>query len=243
MPRSHRAAPAVLPTRVGMVRGICFFFSLINRSPHARGDGPPTAPNVLAVALFSPRAWGWSGPSRKHHRPALVLPTRVGMVRRTGTENETSRRSPHARGDGPGPGGGWGSERAFSPRAWGWSAHAPCRCRCDAVLPTRVGMVRVRRAARVRSHRSPHARGDGPISSYLLSVSSAFSPRAWGWSAVPTPPPPTAPVLPTRVGMVRAPCRRGPCSGSSPHARGDGPRKTRPAELHRSFSPRAWGWS
>ena len=52
--------------------------------------------------------------------------------------------SPHARGDGPfGALPEW-AQGLFSPRAWGWSEiRAATGCR-EIVLPTRVGMVRLR---------------------------------------------------------------------------------------------------
>jgi hypothetical protein len=65
----------------------------------------------------------------------------------------------------------------FSPRAWGWSAHAPGRSRCSHVLPTRVGMVRPNERRLSQSHRSPHARGDGPMRLVKSPYMSVFSTR------------------------------------------------------------------
>ena len=94
-----------------------------SRSPHARGDGPsivadhvarvevlptrvgmvrPTPPAGDRTAMFSPRAWGWSGCMRRQSTHRVVLPTRVGMVRRWTRCSSPTRCSPHARGDGPG---------------------------------------------------------------------------------------------------------------------------------------------
>ncbi len=92
-------------------------------SPHARGDGPAVSNTKLAVALFSPRAWGWSDSRSQHCHPPLVLPTRVGMVRIISTANRARSSSPHARGDGPFELDLFPSILEFSPRAWGWSGH------------------------------------------------------------------------------------------------------------------------
>ncbi len=71
-----------------------------------------------------------------------VLPTRVGMVRRTHGGRAMSACSPHPRGDGPLLLDAEIVVRVFSPPAWGWSAGLVRLTLFDAVLPTRVGMVR-----------------------------------------------------------------------------------------------------
>ena len=53
------------------------------RSPHVRGDGPAAPGSEQEQGLFSPRAWGWSGPRIERRGLAQVLPTCVGMVRRS----------------------------------------------------------------------------------------------------------------------------------------------------------------
>ncbi len=111
----------VLPTRVGMVRGLGRHGPKPSGSPHARGDGPLRKTVLALTARFSPRAWGWSG----HPVPVVtyrwVLPTRVGMVRCRQQISRIRRRSPHARGDGPVDVEGARVNLKFSPRAWGWS--------------------------------------------------------------------------------------------------------------------------
>ena len=211
-----------------------------------------------------------------------VLPTCVGMVRECG-RHAIQRGSPHVRGDGPierkscaviefSP-RAWGwSERGirithdddrFSPRAWGWSV-VPFRWDSfTCVLPTCVGMVRIYRGMFIGSPSSPHVRGDGPNPIPRPTVRDRFSPRAWGWSAVSGLGEREALVLPTCVGMVRTSRGWSPFHASSPHVRGDGPRRSRhELSMHRSphvrgdgptpcgnfslrseFSPRAWGWS
>ncbi len=54
----------VFPTRVGMDRTWPRGGKSTSSFPHARGDGPLTVPLSLPSAMFSPRAWGWTGEKR-----------------------------------------------------------------------------------------------------------------------------------------------------------------------------------
>ncbi len=195
--------PDVLPTRVGMVRGRAAGGVQNERSPHARGDGPLMLPAGVGVMLFSPRAWGWSGLDVPRASVLIVLPTRVGMVRFRPICCPFRARSPHARGDGPPFLPPRHPRHRFSPRAWGWSEHLAGAGLAAGVLPTRVGMVREKRGPLSFTVRSPHARGDGPETRREERSIAAFSPRAWGWSALPLESVTCCTVLPTRVGMVR----------------------------------------
>ncbi len=151
--------------------------------------------------------------------------------------------SPHTRGDGPFMKLGILPWDEFSPHAWGWSEMHRVRVLLAAVLPTRVGMVRVR-ATTLRSHRrSPHTRGDGPRGILLVLSAWAFSPHAWGWSERRRTSGVDTIVLPTRVGMVRRLRHQRHRLRRSPHTRGDGPRTMRWWRRWRWFSPHAWGWS
>jgi len=133
--------------------------------------------------------------------------------------------------------------QAFSPRAWGWSVPRLYCEPSERVLPTCVGMVRCDACGGSKGERSPHVRGDGPLSPLLATSMLLFSPRAWGWSDPQMGAAAAIAVLPTCVGMVRVDGSARAINGCSPHVRGDGPhlhyRRTAPA----SFSPRAWGWS
>ena len=73
----------VLPTRVGMVRHCRASRGLVRGAPHPRGDGPFMQLGLLPWSECSPPAWGWSAAPLKQRTIASVLPTRVGMVRRT----------------------------------------------------------------------------------------------------------------------------------------------------------------
>ncbi len=97
-----RRLPVVLPTRVGMVRSTGNRRSPRRSSPHPRGDGPISFSRPPSAKPFSPPAWGWSGVPVPMPRGVVVLPTRVGMVRRSSRLCRAPARSPHPRGDGPG---------------------------------------------------------------------------------------------------------------------------------------------
>ena len=155
----------------------------------------------------------------------------------------TSICSPHTRGDGPGQSAESSQAQGFSPHAWGWSAYGLPLIPCFNVLPTRVGMVLLYRSSVRKSRSSPHTRGDGPAPRSPVNCRRAFSPHAWGWSAVTRLFAGRRRVLPTRVGMVRliSAAPRGPLR--SPHTRGDGPSKWKPKIRACPFSPHAWGWS
>src|SRR5271165_5281569 len=213
------------------------------RSPHTRGDGPNTTTGFATINWFSPHAWGWSEKAKPDAEGHLVLPTRVGMVRKGEAECRRPSCSPHTRGDGP----RWieigAALLSFSPHAWGWSEALQIILTPEDVLPTRVGMVR-----RCKSHKSlqvgsPHTRGDGPWRSWWLSAQTAFSPHAWGWSAGRILCGGIWDVLPTRVGMVRRDKWATSAAARSPHTRGDGPYQPRGCRPRTQFSPHAWGWS
>ncbi len=215
------------------------------------------------ISVFSPHAWGWSSRCLSARLRWKVLPTRVGMVRRTSPFHIRRLCSPHTRGDGPGRSAGITTRTTFSPHAWGWSELTFQRHGDQPVLPTRVGMVRVNGIGIKSGISSPHTRGDGPFMLRWPSPDLMFSPHAWGWSARAgdseganwfsphawgwsgRPPswPCLLPVLPTRVGMVRSPARAQRISACSPHTRGDGPETRCPPPLPTAFSPHAWGWS
>ncbi len=212
-------------------------------SPHPRGDGPQADILDQLITRFSPPAWGWSDFPDTFQRWRAVLPTRVGMVRSACGCCLAPWRSPHPRGDGPAEGTMPFRIVLFSPPAWGWSAMRAGLTTRTAVLPTRVGMVRLG----VRRHRrdcgSPHPRGDGPTPSRPARCRFRFSPPAWGWSARSQQREIRRRVLPTRVGMVRGRGYLLVNYASSPHPRGDGPMKRAVAAIARRFSPPAWGWS
>ena len=66
-------------------------------------------------------------------------------------------------------------------------------------------------------------RGDGPFLNSLLISREAFSPRAWGWSAMTALQHFGNCVFPTCVGMVRSRAEWLEAMEGFPHVRGDGP--------------------
>ena len=52
------------------------------------------------------------------------------------------------------------------------------------MLPTHVGMDRLRPQLGERRCDAPHARGDGPALSAALKYALLCSPRTWGWTAI-----------------------------------------------------------
>src|SRR5271157_406738 len=174
----------VLPTCVGMVRvqGPCG--RVTRGSPHVRGDGPVFFGGRGTRLLFSPRAWGWSGNDKLFMKGVTVLPTCVGMVRKSAAAGTGDWGSPHVRGDGPHTPPVIHTLWVFSPRAWGWSGRLRSQPGSFSVLPTCVGMVRPDREDQAFRACSPHVRGDGPIGVVQLADRHPFSPRAWGWSGL-----------------------------------------------------------
>ncbi len=233
----------VLPTRVGMVRGFSDRVVWSPGSPHPRGDGPPDAFFASTRSMFSPPAWGWSVGIWIDNATNVVLPTRVGMVRRLPSASLGCPCSPHPRGDGPVSALSSLDFTLFSPPAWGWSGATPRSTPETLVLPTRVGMVRARPLRQPHDRSSPHPRGDGPKSASTAGLSFTFSPPAWGWSVGQQSQHILPHVLPTRVGMVRRRVVAISPNLGSPHPRGDGPSIAESTGITLVFSPPAWGWS
>ncbi len=91
--------------------------------------------------------------------------------------------------------------------------------------------------------RSPHARGDGPLTHGWGTIVLSESPRTWGWTADPWLGNHRSFGVPTHVGMDRAGVRRNEHGKRSPHARGDGPPGQPNADIAVEESPRTWGWT
>ena len=220
---AHGKAKIVVPTRVGMVRVDGRAHHRETRCPHARGDGPVICTADGEGVALSPRAWGWSDSFMETLDRAVVVPTRVGMVRAAAGQKVESGSCPHARGDGPSCSPANVTDSSLSPRAWGWSVY-PTRVPLWAcVVPTRVGMVRLVTLITQPEQRCPHARGDGPLVVEASTPNTALSPRAWGWSALVFLWAWGSLVVPTRVGMVRLSMHSLLSGRGCPHARGDGP--------------------
>ncbi len=214
----------VVPTRVGMVRR------------HAESCERP--------ARLSPPAWGWSVVWQFKTHAHQLSPPAWGWSALAISVRQTADGCPHPRGDGPSlrrrccvewlscphPRGD-GPQQSFvklqstivvPTRVGMVRLRMPCDNHAD-VVPTRVGMVRIQLVL-TDSPRCPHPRGDGPRTPTSCDTSIRVVPTRVGMVR-------TSlarlsrhwDVVPTRVGMVR---------------RHDGcPR------VQAALSPPAWGWS
>ena len=211
--------------------------------PHARGGAPAKVLLPTLGALSSPRTWGCSGGGRRprhwhrvsprtwgcsdrtpdEKKKARVLPTHVGVLRRTSISTAMRRCPPHARGGAPPVEHPSTVAQGSSPRTWGCSAGTAPAGRADHVLPTHVGVLRHRHRRRPTTRGPPHARGGAPAYRRATYTAPTSSPRTWGCSACSSASRPADAVLPTHVGVLR---RLGPRSGQS-----------------RSSSPHTWGCS
>ena len=193
----------LLPTPVGMFRFKIHATQKAFTSPHARGDVPTINPRRWTNRNFSPRPWGCSGALGELVGDRPLLPTPVGMFRRSRTRAAGSPASPHPRGDIPPARTAVKTHAHFSPRPWGCSAVPIPDNATKALLPTPVGMFRPPSNGCAGRFASPHARGDVPKQLGPGYADDLFSPRPWGCSAgrVGGLHPPE--LLPTPVGMFR----------------------------------------
>src|SRR5690606_16081884 len=67
-----------------------------------------------------------------------------------------------------------------SPRAWGCTVSVQALSEGGVVVPTRVGVYRLRRWPRFAVWGRPHARGGVPPASVVAGFAEPSSPRAWG---------------------------------------------------------------
>ena len=99
--RPRRDFLDMLPTHVGMDRLEEGHEQHHQDAPHARGDGPPRNGTEPTSERCSPRTWGWTTNREPMPHRSAMLPTHVGMDRRSPAELGTRQHAPHARGDGP----------------------------------------------------------------------------------------------------------------------------------------------
>ena len=202
-------------------------FACVNSSPHARGDVPRSGEQHAFLGCFSPRPWGCSDAHVADPPSVVLLPTPVGMFLTADRCTSSNRTSPHARGDVPQPRRRVLPDALFSPRPWGCSALLGPARQSQALLPTPVGMFRASSMSASDPTASPHARGDVPATMKPNCRRPAFSPRPWGCSARRSSRRNSPPLLPTPVGMFRACPSSIVGASTSPHARGDVPRRSR----------------
>ncbi len=92
---------------------------------------------------------------------------------------------------------------AFSPHAWGCTFLPDAVARGELVFPTRVGVYRITASEHTVIQRFPHTRGGVPAHGEKLEQLQAFSPHAWGCTAVLVGDALGDVVFPTRVGVYR----------------------------------------
>ncbi len=223
MPCRGRRVTRVVPTHVGVDRTRHSPPSSTRSRPHARGGGPGPLASKLGFSSSSPRTWGWTDGHLELAHRVDVVPTHVGVDRKTPSTARSGSGRPHARGGGP-------------------YRRPPCRSgHCG--FPTHVGVDR--RDDSGYRHRCcrPHARGGGPAKATPAGVAVASSPRTWGWTASDRHPRAWLMVVPTHVGVDRAVVNRPGGIPSRPHARGGGPAQG-PSRMGGCWSsPRTWGWT
>jgi len=99
--RALRSNAGVFPTRVGMDRLPVLHRPVVDRVPHASGDGPSAIQKKRGSPKCSPREWGWTELWMVAGQDLDVFPTRVGMDRRSRAGLSLTASVPHASGDGP----------------------------------------------------------------------------------------------------------------------------------------------
>src|SRR5450759_1132757 len=171
----------------------------------------------------SPRTWGWTVGCEHALEVAEVVPTHVGVDRYGEAISADFASRPHARGGGPFASDAKRWAGMSSPRTWGWTDHLCDNTREQLVVPTHVGVDRVR---------DPTSR---PI--------PWSSPRTWGWTDWQDQREDSGAVVPTHVGVDRKlalACLRTECR---PHSRGGGPSGMDQISPSPLSSPRTWGWT
>lgn len=142
--RARRAGrnPVSSPRAWGWTAGQGDLPSPLLSSPQAWG-GPPAGLRSGNPRPSSPRAWGWTVDVAEGGQAGNVVPTGVGVDRRTAGRHVDSRLS--------------------SPWVWGWTDPAPPRVGGDhQVVPTGVGVDRWQLCSVAGWLRRPHGRGGGP---------------------------------------------------------------------------------
>ena len=213
----------LLPAHAGMVRSAGTGRRRAPPAPRARGDGPQLGDLSDEALVCSPRTRGWSPPT-------------------CGPAN-TSQAAPRARGDGPRRRSGRRRAGYCSPRTRGWSHDERWHEKRGGLLPAHAGMVLSVSVSSGWTRSAPRARGDGPRTMTLRSVTGRCSPRTRGWSPAQQRAGRLADLLPAHAGMVPDPVRAATQPTPAPRARGDGPGSYALRVATFSCSPRTRGWS
>ena len=168
--------------------------------PHACGDKPCTHPLRCQNLGSSPRVWGQVGKPLIRLSVSRIIPTRVGTSARSACDLPYVQDHPHACGD-----------KYFcqvrhrhvvgsSPRVWGQVSASSSFNKYKGIIPTRVGTSGIVDMSHITHQDHPHACGDKTDDKTSTRTDNGSSPRVWGQERCSARIPPTAGIIPTRVG-------------------------------------------
>ena len=129
-----------------------------------------------------------------------IIPTRVGTSARSACDLPYVQDHPHACGD-----------KYFcqvrhrhvvgsSPRVWGQVSASSSFNKYKGIIPTRVGTSGIVDRSHITHQDHPHASGDKTDDKTSTRTDNGSSPRVWGQERCSARIPPTAGIIPTRVG-------------------------------------------
>ena len=129
-----------------------------------------------------------------------IIPTRVGTSARSACDLPYVQDHPHACGD-----------KYFcqvrhrhvvgsSPRVWGQVSASSSFNKYKGIIPTRVGTSGIVDMSHITHQDHPHACGDKTDDKTSTRTDNGSSPRVWGQERCSARIPPTAGIIPTRVG-------------------------------------------
>src|SRR5207248_306061 len=131
---------------------------------------------------LSPRMWGWTVDAFSLPVERAVVPTHVGVDRTRHIRVGVNIGCPHACGGGPEVFNDRQPLLGLSPRMWGWTVPQDVCTTSAAVVPTHVGVDRLKIEADQWIAGCPHACGGGPSMGADIEAVGKLSPRMWGWT-------------------------------------------------------------
>ena len=87
------------PTYVGMIRTPPYWFRILSRWSHIRGNDSPYQPWLFSIRLLIPHTWEWFVRHASFHALSFVDPTNVGMIRGEGSGCAYQSSWSHKRGN------------------------------------------------------------------------------------------------------------------------------------------------
>ena len=148
---------------------------------------------------------------------------------------------PHAGGERSSNTRAVGADEGSSPRGWGEAGRGRRRRAGRGIIPTRVGRGPMARFHGHSARDHPHAGGERPVGSALLSGMRGSSPRGWGEGGRDGRLGVRVWIIPTRVGRGRPSARRRGRRPDHPHAGGERHGVKYGRAQGEGSSPRGWG--